>query len=438
VTDLLIRTASGDVRVRGGVVVEVGRDLLRDGEPVVEAAGAQVLPGVHDHHLHLLALAAARASLDCAPPLTRAAFAGALRAAARRGPVRGVGYHESVSGPLDRDVLDALVPDVPVRIQHRSGAAWFLNSAALAELPPTDDPGLERDDTGRSTGRLLRADHLLRLPSRALPDLTDVGRLLSSYGVTGVTDATPQLAPGPLAALRAARDDGRLPQRLLLLGAPLDDRGADVGPWKVLLDEPSGLDLAEQVATVAAARAAGRAVAFHAVTAAEAVVAATALRDGNALAGSRIEHGSVLPRGLDGELRDLGVTVVTQPCFVADRGDDYLLEVDPADRPDLYRCRSLLDAGVAVAIGSDAPYGDLDPWRALDAAVTRRTGSGAVLGEQERLAPEAALALLLGAPLAPARPRRLAPGAAADLCLRDDRGVVATVIGGRVVFSREG
>ena len=435
-SDLLVRTAGGDLRVRGGVVVERGPALRRDGEAVLDLPHARPLPGVHDHHLHLHAMAAAMASVDCGPPLTRDGFAAALRTAARSGPVRGVGYHESVAGPLDRDALDALVADAPVRVQHRSGAAWFLNSAALADLPAGTDVAIERDGTGRPTGRLLRGDHLLRRPVGELPDLTAVGGVLASYGVTGVTDATPQLGAAPLAALRAAHADGRLPQRLLLLGAPLDDRGDDVGPWKVLLDEAAGLDLEAVTEVVRTCRAAGRAVAFHAVTAAESVIAAAALRDGKGLPGSRIEHGSVLPRGLDAELRALGVTVVTQPAFVADRGDDYLRDVDPADQGDLYRCRSLLASGVALAVGSDAPYGDVDPWRAVDASVARRTRSGVVVGEDERLDAGTALALLSGDPREPGRPRALTVGGPADLCLRDEDGVAATVIAGRVVFRR--
>ena len=444
-TGLLIRggTLEGpavlDVRVRDGLVVEISPSLSRDGDEVLEAAGGALLPGLHDHHLHLHALAAHLESVDCSGP----DLFDRLRAARAAGPVRGVGYHESVAGPLDRDVLDAL-GDVPVRVQHRSGAAWFLNSAGLLafDLLDSPDPAVERDASGRATGRLLRGDHLLRTTD-ALPDLGPVGRLLARYGVTGVTDATPRLTPSALGALRSAQ----LPQRLLLLGAPLDDRGADVGPWKVLLDEAAGLDLDALVDVVRGCRAAGRAVAFHAVTTAEAVVAVTALRTVGVHAGDRLEHGSVLPPDLDAELRDLGVTVVTQPCFVSDRGDDYLADVDVQDQPHLYRCRSLLDSGVAVAGGTDAPYGDPDPWHSIAAAVTRRTRSGVVLGESETVSAASALDLFLGTAGDPGGPvRRVEPGAPADLCLLDapldvvlrepsaDR-VRTTVIAGGVVHS---
>ena len=45
--------------------------------------------------------------------------------------VRAVGYHDTVAGTLDRYTLDALVPHRPVRVQHRSGAEWILNTAAI-------------------------------------------------------------------------------------------------------------------------------------------------------------------------------------------------------------------------------------------------------------------------------------------------------------------
>ena len=433
-----VRGTRADVRVRAGIVVEVGADLDHEGEPLLHATG-EVLPGLHDHHLHLHALAAAMGSLPCGPPrvLSYDGLVAALRQASRAGRVRGVGYHESVAGPLDRDVLDAIVPDVPVRVQHRTGAAWFLNSAALRELDPAD---VEQDGAGRPTGRVLRGDHLLRADA-GLPDLTQVGRLLARAGVTGVTDATPGLDLRALQALRAQQ----IPQRVLLLGAPLDETGDDVGPWKVVLDESAGLDLEAVVDVVRRCRQHGRAVAFHAVTAAEAVVALTALRAARPGRGDRIEHGSLLPLGLEQDLRELGVTVVTQPHFVAERGDAYLTDVEPRDVPLLYRCRSLLDAGVPMAVGTDAPYGSADPWATVRAATSRTTVAGATLGSDERLPAGRALELLLSPLTDPGGPaRQVRPGVPADLCVLDaplatvlreptaDR-VAATVVGGDVV-----
>ena len=84
----------------------------------------------------------------------------------------------------------------------------------------------------------------------------------------------------------------------------------------------------------------------------------------------------MVPVELVAALRDLGLVVVTQPSLVAARGDQYLADVDADDVAHLWRCGSLLAAGVGVAAGSDAPYGDADPWRAIAAARDRTTAVG--------------------------------------------------------------
>jgi predicted amidohydrolase YtcJ len=108
--------------------------------------------------------------------------------------------------------------------------------------------------------------------------------------------------------------------------------------------------------------------------------------------------------------------VVTQPHFLGQRAAAYRAEVDAADRPLLYRLQAWRDAGVRLAAGSDAPFGGMDPWAAMAAAVDRPAGFGA----GEALTPEAALALFLGDPDDPGGPaRQVAMGAVADLCLLD-------------------
>lgn len=445
-----------DLRIDGTRIVELAASLARNvNEKTVDAAGHALLPGLHDHHIHLRALAASLASVRCGPPQVADLdqLADALRAAdARMQPgdwLRGVQYHESVAGEISRDALDALLPDRPLRIQHRSGRLWILNSAALDGLAPDADAPLERQD-GRWTGRLYDADDWLRARLRGTPpSLQAASRWLASRGVTGVTDTTHHNGPVELHDLAQARRSGRLLQNVRVMGdARLDGSGdipgAQRGEHKFHLHEHALPPIDELVLAIRASHAVGRATAFHCVTRTDLVFALGALREAGSLQGDRIEHAAVTPPELVDEMAALNLIVVTQPNFIAERGDDYRRDVDVADRPWLYRLRGIVDAGVPLAGSTDAPFGEPDPWAAMQAAIARRTPSGAVLGGNEALAPAAALDLFLSPLETPASPpRRIAAGAMADLCLLDrkyaaalrrpgDVGVRMTFVAGRV------
>lgn len=423
-----VRGRRTDVLVRDGVIAAVGAGLAPEGAAVIDGAGGALLPGLHDHHLHLLALAASWTSVRCGPDDVAGAddLARALGNAppAVDGWVRATGYHESVAGPLDRQALDRLLSYRPVRVQHRSGSLWMLNSAALAAVGPVLDRSadVERDEHGEPTGRLWRYDARLRraLPSIA-PDLGAVGRRLASYGITGVTDATPDLDPGALSLITDAAASGALPQRVTLLGAPLGERLAGpltTGPCKVLLrdhDLPAFDDLA---AAVTDAHALGRGVAVHCVTRESLVLTLTVIDEVGARPDDRIEHAAVVPPDLAAWMARLGLRVVTQPDFLRTRGATYRREVDPDDLPHLYPYAGLLASGVRTCASSDAPYGEVDPWRVMASAASRLDGQGRALGPAERVPTATALAGYLSPPADPGgRPRTVHVGAAADLVL---------------------
>jgi len=412
--DVEVDGARVDVRVTGRHVTQVGPGLrAARGDEVVVGSGGALLPGLHDHHVHLMALAASLGSVPCGPPdvLDVAGLRRALRSASGASWVRGTGYHESVAGHLDRDVLDVFLPDRPVRVQHRSGGLWVLNSRALDLLWLASDtcPDVERDANGRLTGRLWRWDTQLRERlGGECPDLGAVEHRLAGLGITGVTDATPDLDPATCARLRQG-----VRQHVQLLGSPVGP-----SPRKLLLRDHDLPDFEQLVSAVEAARRDGRPVAVHCVTRDALLLSLAALEQVGVLAGDRIEHGSVVPPEVVGTMARLGLTVVTQPVFLADKGDDYLRDVAAEDQPLLYPYGSLLRAGVRVAPSSDAPFGDPDPWRGIAAAGHRRSTSGAVLARHERVAAHDALAGYLSPLDDPGgAPRRVAPGAPADLCL---------------------
>ncbi len=466
---------------------KVPKGALRRGSmhlEVIDARGGALLPGLHDHHLHLFAMAARRQSVDLGHDAVRDrdALARILRAcAARVGPgelVRGYGYHEAVAGPLDASGLDSMLGDLAdrsVRVQHVSGHRWICNHAAIDQLLRSrpeliGHPGIEIDGSGQPTGLITRADELFRLAeSSSWPDLGGVSMELAKYGITGVTDAGVTNGLADISELARQLSAGRLRMDVCVMGRPdlagwtgraasSGDRGVVpvVGPVKVVVED-GGLDPGVIAAQVSGAGRRG--VAIHA-TSREALVAAVAgLRlaarlEGEAspgLAGAlereaslglvggcqaagaapggllrargvhvpwRIEHASVAPYEVVGQIRELGVTVVTQPGFVYAHGDRYLAEVETPDVEMLYRLRSWRDAGVPLAFGSDAPFGPADPWLSIRAARDRMTSAGALLARHEHLSPGEALAGYLLPLLHPASvPRRLVAGQPASCCL---------------------
>lgn len=459
ILDVEISGERVDVHVERGTITAIGHRLGAHSGATVHGDGGALIPGLWDHHIHLLALAAALGSVSLGPPHVHgpAQFAEAVRTEARRlAPgrwLRGVGQHDSLSGDIDRWTLDAIVADRPVRIQHRSGARWTLNSAGCDALALDADgfAGIERDDHGRATGRITGGDDWLGARLGAtVPDLAAVGRRLSALGVVGVTDATPAHDTSGWEMLATAARRGDLHQHIVVTGGPdltwtTPPAPLAPGPVKIYLADhglPSFDDLLDIIVT---ARQAGRAVAFHSVTRASLALALAALDAVGAISGDRIEHGAVIPPELADAVAARRLTVVTQPGFVAERGDHYLTEVEGDDLPHLYPCAALLDRGIAVGGSTDAPFTDGDPWAAMRAAVARTTRQGIPLGPSEAVTPQRALELFLGRPEQPGGPpRRVEVEAPADLCvlkvpLSDARNhlhpdiVAATVVGGVVV-----
>jgi len=437
--DVEVDGARVDVLIVGGRIAAIAPDLAREDEEI-DGRGGALIPGLTDHHIHLLATAAARDSIDLADCADIAAVSARIAAAARECPpgawLRATACPAAIAERLDRDALNRIVPTHRLRVLDRTGALWVLNGAALAGIG--DLTALERDVDGRATGRVWRGDAALRMAIGAIaPPLVPLGAELASFGITSVTDTSVTTDQASAALLADA-----IPQRLTLMsGGGLDapvDGGFGVGAVKIVPDERDPLSLDDFVLRIAQARTWGRAVAVHCVTALELALTLAAFETAGTRPGDRIEHGGVIPVEAIAVIRELGLTVVTQPGFIAARGDAYRRDVDPREHPDLYRCASLINASVRVAGSSDAPYGPLDPWLAMRAAVTRKTMTGALLGAGECVTPRAALELYVGE-------ISIEVGMIADLCLLrlnldraltelDARNVAATMIGGHLVW----
>jgi predicted amidohydrolase YtcJ len=164
----------------------------------------------------------------------------------------------------------------------------------------------------------------------------------------------------------------------------------------------------------------------------------------------RIEHAALCPPPLCEAIAECGAAVVTHPSFLRRFGEKYQSEIGPGERDWLYPLRSLLDARVPLAFGSDAPVAPPCPLDNMSAALLRENEAGAQMGPSQRILAAEALALhtqggawvggldsVCGS---------LTPGRLADLVVVDRdpleasaaeiaaTRVLATVIEGRVVW----
>lgn len=463
---MLIRQATvngaiADVRVSKVVEAIAGELVPLSGEQVLEAEGGELLPGLHDHHIHLYASAAAHSSLDChvgtvEPDFGRQRLAEQIAAYPGLGWIRGINYHEQQLGELDRWMLDDLCSHRPLRIQHRSGKVWVCNSLALSQLGfdrGDKIDGVEVDTKGRPTGRIVRSDELMAerlrdIGESASPDIGRMSRELVRLGIVSVTDTSASNDRTSVANFRLLQEQGILHQHVQVMGN--DD--LDAGYLKILLDEDRLPPLDQLVGRINRARRKGRNVAFHCVTHLELVFALAVLEDAAPpIAGfDRIEHGAMVDDYMAQRLAQMNMPVITQPGFLYAKGDQYLQDLSAAEQEGLYRYRGLVEHGVSVVASSDAPYGPVNPWQVIASAANRTTHTGAPITPREQVEPEEALGGYL-TPSAELNVKRsfaelseINIGKAADLCVLQgqwrnlrhcpEKTVVrATLIGGSVV-----
>lgn len=335
--------------------------------------------------------------------------------------------------------LDAAAPGHPVLLTHTSGHMAVANTLALrlAQVGPATaaPPGgaVVRDEAGEPTGLLLETAQ--RLMETAVPPagraaVREALRLahtqLAREGLTGVHEAgCPAAHPDEIGIYQEALRAGELTARTYLMLYPraLADTGRPalgiglgggfgggmlaVGPLKLMadgsligrtavLDEPfegqarpapgeeTGLWVtapAELERLCTAGHAAGWQLATHAIgdrairVTLDAYDAAqrAAPRPGTR---HRIEHCGVLTTELITRLAATGTIPVTQPRFIGELGDGFRRNLGERRTLLCYPLRSLLDAGIRVAAGSDRPVVEGAPLLGLHDAVNQKTGSG--------------------------------------------------------------
>ena len=466
-----------DVHLADGLVVDIAPAgaLPRRGA-VVDADGGRVIPGLWDHHVHVVqwALSAQRVPLGDAISAAHAASLVAGAPVLADGRRVGSGFRDAFwSDVPDLALLDAATGDVPTYLINADVHSVWLNSAALRrEGIEPDGVGVLREEPAFEISRRLNAVDV----SVSDPLVARMAQDAASRGVTGLVDFdmawndeawARRLAAG-FDALRVSY--GIYPEFLdraiaqgLQTGDTVDGAASDlvrVGPLKVITDGSLGtrtaacshhypgdahnhglltVDLATLVDLMTRATGAGIASAIHAIGD---VANSHALEAFGATgAWGTIEHAQLVAHADIPRFARLGVGASVQPEHALD-DRDLTDTVWAGQTAQPYPLRALADTGANLLFGSDAPVAPLDPWAAMAAAVFRTRDGREAWQPHQRV--DAATALAASTRGGSAVAAHLEPGDVADLavCERDPlsadeaalRGmrVSATLVGGRL------
>ncbi|MEP6648510.1 MAG: amidohydrolase family protein [Lapillicoccus sp.] len=426
-----------DLRIADGVVTEVGLRLATHGaDEVVDADGRWAIPGLWDHHVHLTTWSRTRAMVDLAgttgPDDVTRRVRDHLAGLSGENPrlLSGFGYRSGAWSQVGTVAeLDAVTGGVPVVLTSGDAHNGWLNSAALGLLGVSGGTGpLEENDWFAVQPAISAMLQEIEGDGAGDAALRAAMADAAARGITGIVDLEmpasyrqwpSRLADGlDLLRVRASVYPDALDD-LLAVGLRTGDRLAaesdllTMGPFKVISDgslntrtarccDPypdadghdlthgtQNYDLAEMTDLLSRAHSGGLEIALHAIGDAAVDLALQAF-EATGAAGA-IEHAQLVRLEDIPRMARLGVRASVQPAHLLDDRDTTLrLWGDRADR--CFALRSMLDGGVALALGSDAPVAPLDPWLAMAAAVHRSADEREPWNPAESLTPAQALA----------------------------------------------
>ncbi len=199
------------IAIKDGVFVAVGdgEDILQkfQAKKEVDAQGKTIVPGLIDAHCHFYGLGLNQQVVDLVGTSSFEEIVDKVVVFQKETPanfVRGRGWDQNdweVKEFPTKDKLDKLFPDTPVVLERVDGHAYLVNQKALDLAGITKETLVEggeivKDEYGNITGVLVdnpqgMIDAIVPKPNREtqIRALKDAERLCFNYGLTTVNDA---------------------------------------------------------------------------------------------------------------------------------------------------------------------------------------------------------------------------------------------------------
>jgi predicted amidohydrolase YtcJ len=498
-----------------GTTVEI-LPMAGNGTRVIDLHGKLAVPGFNDAHVHLIDGGAGMASVQLRDAKTKEEFRERLRKFAltlKPGRwITGGDWDHQNWNPAElptRDLIDGATPHNPVFVNRLDGHMSLANTPALRAAGITretpDPPGgtIVRDAKGEPTGIL--KDAAMNAVYAVIPDMSEeeiaaalraAMKYAAENGVTSVQDmsgapaylevyqkflASNELtirisAHQPLATWKRLSDVGiraSFGGNRLKIGGLKGFADGSLGSGTALFFDPftdapgnSGLASDEMIPeskmlnNIICADSAGLQVAVHAIgDRANHIIlgmfSQAASRNGERDRRFRIEHAQHLRPEDIGKFASQHVIASMQPYHAIDDGRWAEGRIGPERAKGTYAFRSLLDAGVTLAFGSDWSVAPMNALMGIYAAATRRTLDGKHPGgwipEQKITVAEAIRAYTMGSAYASFDEKTkgsIEPGKVADIAVLSmdiltvraeeiaNARVVMTVFDGRIVYER--
>lgn len=499
--------------MEAGKIIAVGSNddilnLATAQTPKIDLAGRTLIPGFNDAHVHVWKVGHLLTTmLDVRGVNCMLSLQSQIQKFAAQLPdeawFMGRGYNEALMDerrhPTKHD-LDAVLPNRPAYLIRTCAHIAVVNSKALelagitAETQAPPGGVIELGEDGQPNGIL--HETALGLVFNKIPDPSaqDYQRMISAaiqhqlaLGITSSTD--PGVMPQIMAVYRQMERDGLLHNRQNVMAIRRPDGGTETLPLpevfhsdrlrvdtiKFFADgglsgataalsipyphkDSKGVLRFERDELLELARPAheqGLRIATHAIgdVAIEVVLSVyeALYRNSPQPIKHRIEHlGLPTPDQLQ-RIRKAGIIAVPQTIFLYALGRNFREYVPPSMLPRCYPVREMLDAGIPVALSSDAPVvKDDNPLQGMKAAILRQDSEGEWVAPTQAISTaEALYAYTMGGAIASgdeANRGSLTAGKWADLAVLSanpltidphtltDIRVEQTYIGGQLIY----